>query len=181
MPAAELFRFHPNRRKRHADTGERAQHEDLGGYARAHPEGLQQARAPVRAHPGLRGGGDGNREKIGYDVELIVKVPNQVLTATACDGTVHKALGEAQDKLEEQLRNDSIMLSIIRERLSPEARLELLKRLRSDRMDPDDISDADARAYAKWYRRVRGLRQRIRELRDLSRWRRERAAAAAVG
>ncbi|MEW6749979.1 MAG: ribosome-associated translation inhibitor RaiA [Candidatus Latescibacterota bacterium] len=47
---------------------------------------------------------DGNRDKIGFGVELVVKVPSQVLTASAIGESVHKALGEAHDKLEEQLR-----------------------------------------------------------------------------
>lgn len=79
------------------------------------------------------------------------------------DKARHKA-----DKLDEQLRNHLTMLSIIRKRLSQDARCELLERLQSDRMDPDDISDGDARAYAKWYLRAKRLQQRIRGLRDLS-------------
>jgi len=47
---------------------------------------------------------EGNRERIGFGVDIVVKVPGQVLAATACDESLYKALSEAEGKMEEQLR-----------------------------------------------------------------------------
>jgi hypothetical protein len=85
------------------------------------------------------------------------------------------------DKLGEQLRDASLILGIVRERLSPGARRERLERLRAGRMDPNGISDGDSRAYAKWYLRVQQLRQSIRELRGFRRRPRQQPAAVEMG
>jgi ribosomal subunit interface protein len=44
------------------------------------------------------------KSKVGIGVELIVKVPHQTLTASSCDENLYKALSEAQDRLEAQLK-----------------------------------------------------------------------------
>jgi ribosomal subunit interface protein len=41
--------------------------------------------------------------KVGTEVELIVKVPHQTLTASCCDENLYKALSEAQERVEAQL------------------------------------------------------------------------------
>lgn len=42
--------------------------------------------------------------KSGTSVELVVKVPHQTLAASCCDENLYKALSEAQERLEAQLR-----------------------------------------------------------------------------
>ena len=76
------------------------------------------------------------------------------------------------DKLQEQLRNDLFMLDIVRERVSPQAR-GWIRRLALDTdVDLDSIDNPTEWTYAKWLRRVRGLSDEIRELREFSRQRR---------
>ena len=44
------------------------------------------------------------KTKAGTGVELIVKVPHQTLAASSCNGNLYKALSEAQDRVEAQLK-----------------------------------------------------------------------------
>lgn len=44
------------------------------------------------------------KTKAGTGVEMVVKVPNQTLAASACNGNLYKALSEAQDRVEVQLK-----------------------------------------------------------------------------
>lgn len=74
------------------------------------------------------------------------------------------------DKLQEQLRWALIMFSMVQERLSVQARLDVAARIRAG-VDLDDFDDMDEHAYARWYLRARNLRSQIRELRAAS-WRR---------
>ena len=76
------------------------------------------------------------------------------------------------DRLQEQLRNDLFMLDMVRERVSPQAR-GWIRRLALDTgVDLDSIDNPTEWTYAKWLRRVRGLSDEIRELREFSRQRR---------
>ena len=45
-----------------------------------------------------------DKNKVGTSVELVVKVPHQTLAASSCDENLYKALSEAQDRLEVQLK-----------------------------------------------------------------------------
>jgi hypothetical protein len=83
------------------------------------------------------------------------------------------------DKLAEQLRWAVIMLGTVQERLSMEARLEVLALIRSG-VDLDAIAGEDRHSYAKWYMRARSLREQIRELREFSRQRRLSPAPGIV-
>ena len=75
------------------------------------------------------------------------------------------------DQLREELKDAVIMLSIVRERLPGRAKHLALKYLRMGLIAFDHIVDGDMRAIAKWYLRVRRLRERISEL-ELARQRR---------
>ena len=44
------------------------------------------------------------KSKVGIGVEMIVKVPHQKLTASSCDENRYKALSEAQERLETQIK-----------------------------------------------------------------------------
>jgi ribosomal subunit interface protein len=44
------------------------------------------------------------KRKTDTSVELIVKVPHQTLASSSCDENLYKALSEAQDRLEAQLK-----------------------------------------------------------------------------
>lgn len=68
------------------------------------------------------------------------------------------------DKLQEQLQWALIMFSMVQDRLSVQARLEVAARIGTG-VDLDDFKDADEHAYARWYLRARSLRNQIRELR----------------
>jgi hypothetical protein len=72
------------------------------------------------------------------------------------------------DKLQEPLQWALITLGMVQERLSLQARLEVLARIRSG-VDLDAFEDANEHAYARWYLRARSLRNQIRELRAASR------------
>jgi len=74
------------------------------------------------------------------------------------------------EKLQEQLQWALIMLGMVQERLSSQARLEVVARLRAG-VDLDNFEDANEYAYARWYLRARRLRDQIRDLRAAS-WRR---------
>ena len=45
-----------------------------------------------------------DKSKVGISVELVVKVPHQTLAASSCDENLYKALSEAEDRLEIQLK-----------------------------------------------------------------------------
>jgi len=85
------------------------------------------------------------------------------------------------DRLQEQLKDALLILGIVRERLSPGERGEMLEHLRAGRMDLDDFAGGDMRAYAKWYLRVQRLRQSIGELRGFRRRPRQQPAAVETG
>ncbi|MDI6451615.1 hypothetical protein [Anaerobaca lacustris] len=68
------------------------------------------------------------------------------------------------DKLREKLKDATIMLSIVMERVPNRAKYLVLKYLRMGFLDVDDIVSEDMRAIAKWYLRVRAIRQEIGEL-----------------
>lgn len=82
-------------------------------------------------------------------------------------GPLDKARYKA-DKLQEQLQWALIMLNMVQERLSLQARVEVLARVRSG-ADLDDFEDTDEHAYARRYLRARSLRNQIRELRAAGR------------
>jgi hypothetical protein len=81
------------------------------------------------------------------------------------------------DKLQEQLQWALIMFSMVQERLSVQARLDVAARIRAG-VDLDDFDDMNEYAYARWYLRTRSLRNQIRELRAAS-WRRRHGAQDA--
>ena len=72
------------------------------------------------------------------------------------------------DKLEEEVRHAVIMLETVAPRVSPARVGQLFEELRGDEAGPDDFSDEDERAFARWYLRIRRLRNEIRELREFS-------------
>ncbi len=82
-------------------------------------------------------------------------------------GTFNKA-GFVADKLQKELRWAIIMLGIVQERLTLQARVEVLARLKAG-VDLDDIDDHNEYTYARWYLRALKLRLRIRSLRAASR------------
>lgn len=45
-----------------------------------------------------------DKSRAGTGVELVVKVPQQTLTSSACDENLFKALSEARDRMETQLK-----------------------------------------------------------------------------
>ncbi len=60
------------------------------------------------------------------------------------------------------------MLGIVQERLTPQARVQVLARLKAG-VDLDDIDDHNEYTYARWYVRALKLRNRIPRLRAASR------------
>ena len=76
------------------------------------------------------------------------------------------------ERLREQLRNDLIMLDIVRERVRPQARGRVRRLALDTEVDLDSIDNPTEWTYAKWLRRVRHLSDEIRELREFSRRRR---------
>lgn len=44
------------------------------------------------------------KQKVGTGIEMIVKVPHQTLTASCCSDNLYKALSEARERLEVQLK-----------------------------------------------------------------------------
>lgn len=75
------------------------------------------------------------------------------------------------DKLRERLRDDMIMLDLMREHVGPEARDRVRSVALHGERDLGEVADPAERAYAKWLRRVQALVQQIREVQM---WRRER-------
>jgi hypothetical protein len=73
------------------------------------------------------------------------------------------------DKLREKLKNDRIMLDMVRERVSPELRGLVRALAMNPVVELEHIIDPNARAYAKWLRRIRCLLAEIREIRANSR------------
>ena len=45
-----------------------------------------------------------DKTKAGTSVELVLKVPHQTLTSSSCGDNLFKALAEAQDRMEVQLK-----------------------------------------------------------------------------
>ena len=84
------------------------------------------------------------------------------------------------DKLQEQLRYDLIMLELVRERVSPQARGWVRQVALCDQADVDDIDNYNEWAYARWLRRIRYRSEEIRELREFSRQRRLNAAPSVA-
>ena len=78
------------------------------------------------------------------------------------------------EKLREELRDVTIMISIIMERIPGRAKYLVLKYLRMGIVDLDHIVDADMRAAGRWYLKARRLRSEIAELAE-RRTRREQA------
>ena len=68
------------------------------------------------------------------------------------------------DKLREELKDAVIMLSIVMERVQSNSKYVVLKYLRMGLIDFEHIVDGDMRGVAKWYLRVRRLREQISEL-----------------
>lgn len=68
------------------------------------------------------------------------------------------------DKLREELKDAVIMLSIVMERVQGNSKYVVLKYLRMGLIDFEHIVDGDMRVVAKWYLRVRRLREQISEL-----------------
>lgn len=62
--------------------------------------------------------------------------------------------GYKADKLQEQLRWALIMFGIVQERLSVQARVEVVARIRTE-VDLDDFEDMNEYSYARWYLRAR--------------------------
>lgn len=76
------------------------------------------------------------------------------------------------DKLQEKLRNDLIMLDLVRERVPAEARGAIRTLALHTEVDLDNIENYNEWTYAKWLRRVRNLSRQIHDLRQYSRqWR----------
>jgi len=82
------------------------------------------------------------------------------------------------DKLQEQLRDVLILLSVIKHRLT-KAHHKVLKYLRMGVLGLDDIRDVELCRTARLYLRVLRLRREIRQLRDAS-WARRRKELAEV-
>ena len=74
------------------------------------------------------------------------------------------------DKLNEQLKNVSIMFGIVKERLQPMAKYTVLKYLYRGIIELEHIVDNDMRALGRLYLRIRRLRKEIAELRGAG-WR----------
>ena len=83
------------------------------------------------------------------------------------------------EKLREKLKDATSMLSMVLERVPVRAKFLVLKHLRMGLIDMEHIVGEDMRAIAKWFLRVRSIRQEIGELVESSR-RRERLRLQAV-
>lgn len=68
-------------------------------------------------------------------------------------------------KLRERRMHDRIMLDMVRERVSPELRGLVRSLAMNPVVELEHIIDPNARAYAKWLRRIRCLAAQIREIR----------------
>lgn len=80
------------------------------------------------------------------------------------------------DKLQEQLRDDLIMLDVVRERVDPRAREAVRALALHTETDLEAIENPSEWSYARYLRRIKRLAAEIRDLRQYSRWRRWRAA-----
>ena len=76
------------------------------------------------------------------------------------------------DRLREELKDAVIMLSIVNERVAGRMKYLVLKQLRMGIIDFEHIVDADMRTIAKWYLRVRRLREEISQIEQARRRRR---------
>ena len=74
------------------------------------------------------------------------------------------------DNLHEQLKNVSIMFSIVKERLKTMAKYTVLKCLKIGTIELEHITDNDMRALGRLYLRIWRLRKQIAELREAG-WR----------
>lgn len=77
-------------------------------------------------------------------------------------------------KLQAELRHNVLMLETLAGRVPVEAQIRVLELGRTDRLDLDQIDDADEWLFARRYLRIKRLRKEIRELRELS-WQRRRS------
>jgi hypothetical protein len=82
------------------------------------------------------------------------------------------------EKLREEQKSVLIMFDIVKERLPGSAKHHVLKYLRSGVIDEEDIVNWDMWELAKLDERARLLQERIDKLREASKAKRERAAAA---
>ena len=74
------------------------------------------------------------------------------------------------DKLNEQLKNVSIMFSIVKERLKTMAKYTVLECLKIGTIELEHIVNDDMRALGRLYLRIQRLRKQIAELREVG-WR----------
>ncbi len=88
-----------------------------------------------------------------------------------CDRPLFDKARYKVEKLREQLRNELIMLDLVRERVGPEARGRVRALALHTAVELEGIEDPNERAYAKWLRRIRRCSQ---EIRDVLEWRRRR-------
>ena len=82
------------------------------------------------------------------------------------------------DKLRERLRDDLIMVDLMREHVSPEARGRVRSVALHSEVELEAVADPAERSYTKWLRRVQGLVQQIQELQA---WRRQRMSGLNAG
>ena len=87
-----------------------------------------------------------------------------------CRGEFDKARYKA-DKLREKLKDATIMLSIVIERVPGRAKYLCLKYLRMGVIQMEHIASEDMKVIVKWYLRVRAIRQEISELVEASKQR----------
>ncbi len=85
-----------------------------------------------------------------------------------CRGEFDKARYKA-DKLREKLKDATIMLRIVMERVPGRAKYLVLKYIRMGILDKEHIVSEDMKVIVKWYLRVRAIRQEIDELVESSR------------
>lgn len=72
------------------------------------------------------------------------------------------------DKLQQELRNELMMMSMVQERLSLQERVEVIKAIQLGVYDPNQFH-GEKRFYARRYLRARGIRRKIRWLRKYAR------------
>jgi hypothetical protein len=80
-------------------------------------------------------------------------------------------------KLREQLRNELIMVELVREHVRPAERGRVRDLALYSEIELEEVADCDERAYAKWLRRVRALAAQIQRLQA---WRRARFPPSAA-
>ena len=78
------------------------------------------------------------------------------------------------DKLNEQLKDLKILISMLNDRVKDKAKGRILKYVRIGVIDVDDISNWDLWMLAKYYMRALWLQKQIRELREASRKKKEK-------